>query len=306
MSSLGKAWKWFIEWIQDGEGCLRRIDKIIAYGNTGLQEYMIAELAGLGKSFILDGKVQSSISDEYWYHEALVHPPLLAHECPKRVLVIGGGEGATVREVLKHKCVEKVYMVDIDEKLLELAKEKMVEWHQGVFDDNRLRVVIDDGRKYLERTTEKFDAIILDLVDPMEGGPAALLYTLEFYETVKRALNSNGVMVTQATSPVLTPEVYATIYNTISKVFKIVAPYITYVKAYNGLWGFVYASDTYDPRKLTAEEVDKRIRENIKGKLRFYDGTTHVWMFSVPKPIRDILTRTKNIATDSNPTFIPA
>ncbi|KSW12623.1 spermidine synthase [Pyrodictium occultum] len=293
------------EWTDEGEACIRSVKKIYAAGSTRFQEYLIAELAGIGKALVLDGKVQSSLFDEHWYHEALVHPTLLSHPCPRRVLVIGGGEGATVREVLRHSCVEHVTMVDIDKELVELAKKHLPEWHQGAFDDERLELVLEDGRKFLSETSERFDAVILDLVDPMEGGPAALLYTLEFYKLVAGVLEPGGIVVTQASSPVLTPRVYATVRNTMASVFRIVRPYVTYVRSYNGLWGFVAASDAVDPAALRAADVDRLIRERIRGTLRFYDGATHEWMFTLPKPIRDSLERYTDVATDSNPVYVP-
>jgi len=298
-------WKFIAEWISRGEVCMREAKRILVHSRTRYQEFIIAELEGLGKSLIIDGKVQSSLLDEHWYHEALVHPVLLAHPCPRRVLVVGGGEGATIREVLRHNCVEHVDMVDIDEELVEQSKRLLVEWHQGAFDDPRVNVVIDDGRRFIEGKRAEYDVIILDVVDPTEGGPAALLYTVEFYRLVKRALRENGIMVTQATSPVLTPEVYASITKTLSAVFSIVRPYVTYVRSYNGLWGFVAASDRVDPARLTPDRVDNLLRERVRGELRFYDGSTHGWLFSLPKPLRDMLQRTGRIATDSEPIAVP-
>jgi len=304
---LGQKLPWRIvaEWITEGEACIRSVEKVYAAGATKFQEYLIGELAGIGKSLVLDGKVQSSLFDEHWYHEALVHPIMIAHECPKNVLIIGGGEGATAREVLKHKCVEQVVMVDIDAELIELAKKYLPEWHQGAFDNEKLKLVLDDGRKFLSATDMKFDIVILDLVDPMEGGPAALLYTLEFYRLVSRVLKPGGAMVTQASSPILTPRVYATIRNTIASVFNITRPYITYVRSYNGVWGFVAASNSIDPSNLSPDTVDKLIKERIRGELRFYDGITHQWMFTLPKPIRSILDSHNDVATDSNPIYVP-
>ena len=308
MSKARLPWRLLVEWTDEGEGCLRAVRRVYAEGDTGLQEYMVAELAGIGKSLVLDGKVQSSVSDEHWYHEALVHPVLLAHPCPRRVLIIGGGEGATLREVLRHRCVEEAVMVDIDRVLVETAKRLLPEWHQGAFDDPRARLVIMDGKRFLEEAAargEAFDAVVLDLVDPMEGGPAASLYTVEFYTLVKKALNPGGVMVTQATSASHTPRVAAVIRNTVAKVFRHARLYTTYVRAYNGLWSFVAGSDAYDPASLDPDEVDKRIKERIRGKLRFYDGETHRWMMSIPKPVREILAEVKEYATLDNPVYVP-
>jgi spermidine synthase len=300
---MALPWKFVAEWVSEGEACVREAKRILVHRRTRFQEFMVAELAGLGMSLVIDGKVQSSLLDEHWYHEALVHPVLLAHPCPRRVLVVGGGEGATAREVLRHRCVERVVMVDIDEELVNVAKELLAEWHRGAFEDGRLELVIGDGRRFVEEHPGEFDAVILDVVDPTEGGPAALLYTREFYEAVKRALRDrNGVVVAQATSPSLTPTVYATIARTMASVFNVVRPYITYVRSYNGLWGFVAASDGPDPARL--EDVDRLLKERVEGELRFYDSETHRWMFSLPKPVREGLSRGR-VATDEEPIVVP-
>ena len=298
-------WRLIVEWMSSGEACFREVLTVYYTGKTRYQSVDIVELHGLGKSLVLDGKIQSSLHDEHWYHEALVHPIMLAHPNPRRVLVIGGGEGATLREVLKHKTVERVVMVDIDKELVELSKRYLSEWHQGSFTDPRVEIVFSDGRKYVEDVAEEYDVVILDLVDPMEKGPATRLYTVEFYKAVKRLIGENGIMVTQATSPSLTPTVYAIIAKTLSVVFKKTRPYITYVKSYNGLWGFVAASDTHDPAKLDSKAVEKLISERIAGELRFYDAETHQWLFSLPKPVRKLLSEENRIATDDNPVYTP-
>jgi len=305
LSKVKLPWRLFVEWISPGEACFRSVEKVLVSSKTRFQEIDVVELAGLGKALVIDGKLQSALYDEHWYHEALVHPPMLAHPNPTRVLIIGGGEGATLREVLKHRSVKEVVMVDVDEEMIKIAQEHLVEWHQGAFNDSRVKIVIEDGRRFVENTANAtYDVVILDLVDPTEGGPAAHLYTREFYQEIYRILTNDGVMVTQATSPILMPKVYATIYKTVSSVFPSTTPYITYVKSYNGIWGFVMASK----KNLTipsANEIDKMIRERICGELRFYDGQTHQWMFNLPKPIRKIIEEMGEIATDTNPPYTP-
>ncbi len=112
-------------------------------------------------------------------------------------------------------------------------------------------------------------------------------------------------MVTQATSPILTPKTFAVIRNTIAKVFRIARPYITYVRSYNGIWGFVAGSDTLDPATMSEEQVEKLLAERIKGTLRFYDGQTHKWMFTLPKPLREYMEKIEDYATDENPVYVP-
>ncbi len=301
-----KSRYWLMELFTPTSIHLHGVNKIICKIKTKYQEVEVVETPDLGKILVIDGKIQSSLMDEYIYHEALVHPVMLAHENPRKVLVMGGGEGATLREVLKYKTVVKTVMVDIDEEVIKIAKKYLVEWHQGSFNDPRVKLVISDGRKYLKEAKEKFDVIILDLTDPTEGGASVYLYTKEFYELVRSALNSDGIMVTQATSVYFTTKIFATIYNTINSVFPVTRAYTTYVPAFFSAWGFIVGSLKHDPSSLTVDEVNKRISERIKGELKFYDGYSHVSMFLLPKNVRKSIAEVKEIATDEKPVVLPA
>ncbi len=304
---ISKEGTWFVEFNTPYSWHVRGIKRVLFDGQSKYQKIMVVEFEDLGKTLILDGKVQSSTYDEYIYHEALTHPVLITHPNPRKVLILGGGEGATAREVLRHKTIEEVVMVDIDEEVIKVSREYLPEIHQGAFDDPRLKVVIDDGRRYVERCKEKFDVVILDLTDPLEGGPSYLLYTVEFYTMVKNVLNDDGLMVTQATSTFYAVKTFATIYKTISTVFPITRAYHVYVPSFDSTWGFVVGSLKHDPASLTPEEVDRRIAERVKGELRFYEGKTHLAMFILPRHIRKELENPElRPATDSNPTFMPA
>ncbi len=302
-------WFWFVEWTSDSEAVFRAAKKLVAYEKTPFQEVAVIDSFVLNKTLVIDGKVQSSLFDEYIYHESLVHPAMISHGNPKRVLVLGGGEGATLREVLKYKTVREAVMVDIDEKVVSFAKKHLGEWHRGAFDDERARLVIMDGRKFVENSLErgeKYDVIILDLVDPLEGGPALKLYTKEFYEKIKGLLGEGGVMVTQATSHSFYPRVFATIYHTIRHVFGHARTYSTCIRSFNGDWDFVIGYLGEDPAKLGSEDVDERLLNLIgnTNSLRFYDGITHARLMRPPKNVRDLLKRYTSIATDDNPQYI--
>ncbi len=296
-----KTFNWFVEIQTPCSAHMHGITKIYYSGRSKYQEIVVAELCNVGKALVLDGKIQSSLYDEWIYHESLVHPVMLAHPNPKRVAVIGGGEGATIREVLKHD-VEEVVMVDLDEEVIRVAKEYLPEWHQGAFDDPKVKLVIQDGRKFLEETEPgTFDVIILDLVDPTEGAPAAKLYTKEFYELVKRALKDDGIMVTQATSTSYTLKMFAVIYRTVKEVFKNAGGYHSFVQAFDATWGFVWGSDALDPSKMSKEEVDEKIEKRVKGELKYYDGLTHLSMFALPKHVRKAMESETVVSTDDNP-----
>lgn len=285
---------WFIEKHAPYTGHVYGVKKTIYKAKTPFQEIAILDLHYYGKTLVLDGKIQSSEDSEWIYHEALVHPVLLAHERPERVLIIGGGEGATAREVLRHRTVRAVEMVEIDIMVYEACKRFLPEFHGGAFDDVRFSLIVGDGRRFLEALAGRptYDVVIIDVTDPLEGGPSYLLYTREFYEVVKSALRPGGLMVTQAEDINTQPELSVptiSIYRTVRAVFPIVRYYRCWVPSFDGEWAFVVGSTGPDPAALTPEEVEKRLKERgVKG-LRFYTPEVHASLFALPKYLKDML-----------------
>ncbi len=222
------------------------------------------------------------------------------------MLVIGGGEGATIREVLKHNTVKRVVMVDLDEEVVKVSKEYIPQLSAGAFEDKRLTLIFDDGRAFLEKTRDKYDVIVIDVTDPLRGGPSYLLYTKQFYELVRRALKPDGIMVTQATSTFYSKKTYTVVYNTLRQLFPIVRAYSAWVPSYNSLWGFVLASLKYDPLALNEDEVEARLRNRGVKDLKFYSSEYHKPLLSLPVYLKKALEEEKDIATDENPTFMPA
>jgi len=223
----------------------RRIEKIIAKGKTPFQEYLFFESKMHGVCISLDGDIQSCESDEHMYHEALVHPAMLAHPHPKTVLIMGGGEGATAREVLAHKSVEKVVMVDIDEEFVELCKTHISSWGKSAFADKRLEVLYMDINEYLATCSEKFDIVIGDLIDVDDwDSPAAFLYGEGLYKTIKPLLNPNAIIATQG-GALDTQEStnHKHIREMMGRVFGDVRSYGVIVPSFYHLWGYVIASD---------------------------------------------------------------
>jgi len=294
--------RWFSDNISPDLTMLHSIKERIYSGRSKFQSIDIVNTGSFGVCLVLDGKIQSSEADEFIYHEALVHPAMITHPQPERVFIAGGGEGATLREVLAHKTVKKAVMVDIDEEVVSLCRRLLPSWHQNAFDDPRTELHFVDARKYLEESSDKFDVIIIDLVDPLEQGPARLLYTQEFYEIVKQKLGPAGIMSVQAESAEWTNlDNFTAIANTLSKVFLIARPYQVHVPSFLGLWGFSAASQSLDPSELTPEEIDNRISTRISKKLKSYDGLTHQAMFTIPKHIRQQLAASQKIITDKQP-----
>jgi spermidine synthase len=294
--------RWFSDYISPDLTMLHSIKDRIYSGRTKFQSVDIIDTGSFGVCLVLDGKIQSSEMDEFIYHEALVHPAMLTHPQPERVFIAGGGEGATLREVLAHKTVKKAVMVDIDEEVVSLCRRFLPSWHQNAFDDPRTELHFADARKYLEESNDKFDVIIIDLVDPLEQGPARLLYTQEFYQIVEQKLGPDGIMSVQAEpSEWKNLDNFTAIVSTLRSVFPIARPYQVHVPSFLGLWGFVAASQSLDPFELIPEEIDARITARVSKKLKSYDGLTHQSMFTIPKHIRQELAANKRIITDKQP-----
>ena len=293
---------WFYDHISPDLTVMHSIREKIYSGRTKFQSVDIIKTGGFGTCLILDGKIQSSEADEFIYHEALVHPAMLAHPRPERVFIAGGGEGATLREVLKHKTVKSAVMVDIDEEVVDLCRRFLPLWHEKAFNDPRTELHFVDARKYLDESSEEFDVIIIDLADPLEEGPARLLYTKEFYRIIAQKLGPAGIMSVQAeSSEWANLDNFAAIVSTLGNVFPVACPYQVHVPAFLGLWGFVSASQSLDPSALTPEEIDTRIPARISKQLRSYDGLTHQAMFTLPKHIRHQLAISKRVITDKEP-----
>jgi len=281
------------------------VKDVLYFGQSKFQKVEVIETVSFGKCLILDGKIQSCETDEFIYHEALVHPPMILHPNPETVFIAGGGEGATLREVLAHKTVRKVVMVDIDVEVIDICKRLLPAHHQGSFDDPRVELLHMDAKEYLAETKERFDVIIIDLSEPIEGGPAYLLYTQKFYEMLKSKLSDNATFALQSGSTALgVTDVYTAINNTLKTAFSIVAPYEANVPSFGTTWGFSLASLKFDPLQLSPDEVDRRIADRVSKTLRFYDGHTHQGLFFIPKYLRDEMARETRVITEDNPVFI--
>ncbi len=294
--------KWFRDNLNPNLIALHSMSERLHSGRTGFQSVEIIATDNFGVCLVLDGKIQSSEADEFIYHEALVHPAMLTHPKPERVFIAGGGEGATLREVLAHKTVRRAVMVDIDEEVVGICRSHLPAWHRNAFDDPRTELHYVDAREYLQQSSDDFDVIIIDLVDPLEGGPARLLYTKEFYRAVQQRLGPGGIMSVQAESSEWTNlDNFAAIASTLSNVFSLARPYQVHVPSFLGLWGFVSASQTLDPHRLTVDEIDRRIAERLSAEPRSYDGLTHQAIFTLPKHIRQRLSDCRRIITDQDP-----
>jgi len=258
-----------------------KILKVYAVEKSPYQEIVFAELDGFGKALVIDNFIQSTESDEAFYHELLVHPAMVLHPNPARVLIIGGGEGATLREVLKHNTVKEAVMVDIDPVVVEFSKKYLEHMHQGSFNDPRARVIVMDGLKYVkEAPSGYFDVAIMDLTDPYAGDVAKPLYSEEFYRDVKRILGSNGIMVTQAGSSYFYTSEYDYVLGNIRKVFKYIGEYNIWIPSFGLNVNFIIASDTYNPHSITPQEFDEKL--SMRGvKTRFINGEKYLGLLKL-------------------------
>ena len=300
-----KSYKWFLDLLSPDEAHIHGIEGTLSSKQTQYQQMEIIQTRSYGRCLILDGKMQSSEYDEFIYHEALVHPALITHPHPKRIFIVGGGEGATLREVLRYKSVERVLMVDIDEEVIESCRKHLPEWSDGAFEDPRQELRFMDARKYLEETKDMYDIIIIDISEPVEEGPAYLLYTKEFYQIVQKRMTPQGMISLQAgTTAVNSLSCISAVYQTLKTVFPIVRPYQANIPSFGLPWGFALASNSLDPMKIPQEEVNRRISQNVKGNLKYYDGETHHGQFLLAKVIRNVMDRERTIIEDNRPLYI--
>ena len=272
---------------------------------TPFQALEVADTVAYGRSLFLDEKIQSAMADEFIYHEALVHPALVTHPSPRRVFIAGGGEGATLREILRHRCVESVLMVDIDREAVEACRVHLADVHQGAFDDPRLTLVHADARAELARSDTAFDVVVVDVTDPLAGGPSYRIFTREFYQIVREHLNPGGVVAVQAESGdcgVL--EGHVAIVKTLASVFSRAEGYRAHVPSFGETWGFAVASDAALPSDRSPEDVDRVLAERHCANLRFYDGLTHRALFSPDRYYREALAKTSVVIDDDHPLVI--
>lgn len=275
------------------------IDELLFKGKTKYQNVHCFINKFFGKVLFLDEKIQSAQLDEFIYHEALVQPVLLTHPDPVDVLVIGGGEGATIREVLRHSSVKRVTMVDIDEELVAICQKYMPEWSDGAFKDSRTELIFMDARELLENAERLYDVIISDLTEPLEEGPSVFLFTKEFYERINQHLKENGMFVLQAGS--VDPFYYhffTSCARTLETIFPVVRPYSTYVVSFGLPWGFVMASKKEDPLAAGESQILDRMNNRGVQRLRYYHPGLHRSLFSLPLYIEESLKRARMLTDD--------
>lgn len=273
------------------------VERMVCQHQSSYQRISIADTYTFGRALMLDGAVQSTQSDEALYHELLIQPAMLRHQDAKDVLIIGGGEGAALREVLAHRSVHSATMVDLDIDVVELCRIHLPTWHCGAFDDPRARMVYGDGRKFVEEDGQKYDVVIIDVVDMFDNGPAQALYTRQFYEALRRRLRPGFIIAVQGLEFSLVKfQEHLTLLRTLRTVFPHVISYSAVIPSFLSSWGFAIASDDHDRKGWNARRMDAAIAQKLNSSwLAHLDGQffehalsycrTTKRLFSSPGPI---------------------
>ena len=284
-----------------------RIKSMLHTGKTAFQSIVIADSYNYGRLLFLDGAVQSSAEDEALYHEMLVQPAMLLHANPRDVLIIGGGEGATLREVLAHNVVRSATMVDIDGEAVELCREFLPTWHRGAFEDPRTRLVHADGRAFVEASDDLFDVVIIDVVDMLENGPALRLYTRQFYEALRRRLRPGGIVMVQGLEFSFSDyKQHVALSRTLRTLFTEVHSLRVAVPSFLGTWGIIMASDWATPANVHPDTIDQSIEQRLGSYwIDHLTGEFLIASFRHCKETRYLLSQSGPILEDDVPFIEP-
>lgn len=277
-----------LEWLNKNSAFGYRASRRIETLQSDFQRIEVFETPQFGKLFRLDGAYMTSEGDEFFYHEPLVHPAAIAHPALRKVLVIGGGDGGSTEELLKHPSVESVTIAELDPEVIRIAREHLGSVHRGAFDDPRVTVHIGDGYSFVRETHERYDLILLDLTDP--DTPAHQLYSPGFFSLAASRLNTRGALCLHIGSPIFAPQRVRSQLQDLRSVFTQVHAMGLYIPLYGAYWGMAVASMDLDPTQITEAEVESRLQSRGIGGLHYYNGAIHGALFVLPNFYRRLLT----------------
>jgi len=271
--------QWFSETLYDDFRQSLLVEKVLFEGRSSFQEVLIFYNPRFGRVLTLDGVIQTTENDEFCYHEMMVHVPLICHGNPNKVLIIGGGDGGILREVLKHPNTQPT-MVELDQSIVEICSRFLPSLSDGAFDNKRADIQFMDGVKFVKEASEQFDIIIVDSTDPI--GPGEVLFTEEFYRDCARCLTSTGVLVTQSGVTYMQNLEARQTFQRMKKLFVDPSLFITQVPTYGaGFMTFGWGSHSLLPRATSMLEIDRRFKE-LSLKLKYYSPALHAASFTLP------------------------
>lgn len=270
---------WYTEKQTENFGITMKINKTLHTEQTDFQYLEMAETAEWGNMLFLDGMVMTSEKDEFVYHEMVAHVPLFTHPNPENVLVVGGGDGGVIREILKHPSVKKATLVDIDGKVIEYSKKFLPTIASGL-EDPRVEVIVGDGFMHIAESENEFDVIMVDSTEPV--GPAVNLFSKGFYAGISKALKEDGIFVAQSDNPWFKADLIKQVQSDVKEIFPITSLYLANIPTYpSGLWAFTIGSKKYNPLEVPAErfhEIDTK----------YYTSELHRAAFVLPKFVKEL------------------
>ena len=267
-----------------GFGIAIKAGKLLYSKQSEFQKVEVFETeSSLGKVLTLDDLMMTTEGDEFHYHEMISHVPMMHHKDPKTVLVIGGGDGGTVREVLKHDTVEKVVLCEIDGLVIEACK-KHLPTIACELDNPKCEILVEDAIEYIKGKENMFDIVLIDSTDPM--GPGEGLFTEEFYTNVKRSLKKGGIVAAQSESPFVNKEEIKKMYTLLKKVFPICSTFTSNIPTYpGGYWAWAFCSEEVEPHSY----YDERRGSEISKKCKIYNKEYHEARFALPNYLKELL-----------------
>ncbi|GAB4173335.1 MAG: spermidine synthase [Geothermobacteraceae bacterium] len=274
---------WYTEKHTPHAGITLEVTRTLFSGRSEFQQLDIVETEEYGRMMLLDGLVMCTERDEFVYHDMIVHPALFVHPDPKQVLVIGGGDGGTIREIVRHPGVELATLCEIDGLVVEKSVEFLPTLASAI--DGRhpkVKLHIDDGLAYIREHRNSFDVILVDSTDPI--GPAVGLFEKDFYQLVHGALKQDGIMVAQSESPFYHGDIQKNMYQALRSVFPIVEMYQAFIPTYpSGLWSFAFASKKYHP----VRDFDRERAARRDFHTKYYNEDLHLGAFMLPTFARE-------------------
>ena len=271
---------WYTEKQTENFGITAKIRETLAAERTPYQHLAVIDTVEWGRMLVLDGMVMTSVRDEFVYHEMVIHPALNTHPDPRRVLIVGGGDGGAIREALRHPKVEQVVLVEIDGRVIEQSKRHLPEI-AGMLDHPKVEVIVGDGYLHIHEQKNAYDVIVVDSTEPV--GPAVELFTRGFYQGIHDALREDGMFVAQTDNPWFKAELIRRVYREVKEIFPIVRVYGANIPTYpSGWWTFTLGSKKYDPLQVDEGDIPEM-------DTKYYTPKLHKAAFVLPRFVEDLL-----------------